>query len=200
MLSLFEQFDDIEIPAQGKSNEWYTPARYVEAARKVMGGIDLDPASCGIANRTVKATRYYSIENDGLKQEWRGRIWLNPPFGRKDAAANGFGGGKTIMGIFINKLINEYNQGNVSQAILLATAKTDASWFPKLWDYPLCVADHRVIFTRPGDEPQGHFYGTIFVYLGPNEQAFIEHFSEFGRIAKAIDTPKPKTTIRTLWE
>lgn len=34
-------------------NEWYTPARYLRLARIVMGGIDCDPASSEIANRTI---------------------------------------------------------------------------------------------------------------------------------------------------
>lgn len=184
----------------GRSNEWYTSSRYIEAARVVMGGIDLDPASSDLANQTVKATNYYTIEDDGLKQEWHGRVWLNPPFGRKDAAANGFGGGKTIMGIFIKKLIEEYRAGRVEQAILLATAKTDASWFFSLWDYPVCIANHRVIFTRPGMEPQGHFYGTIFVYLGPDEARFIDIFSQFGPVMKQVSRPPAKPATRTLWD
>lgn len=38
-----------------QSNEWFTPARYVEAAREVLGSIDLDPASCEAGNRIVQA-------------------------------------------------------------------------------------------------------------------------------------------------
>ena len=42
-----------------ESVQHYTPRDYAEAARRVMGGIDLDPFSCELANRTVRAARYF---------------------------------------------------------------------------------------------------------------------------------------------
>ncbi len=69
-----------------KSVEWYTPTLYIKAAREVMNGIiELDPASCEIANRVVQASRYYDIKINGLLQPWKARsLWLNPPYGRGD--------------------------------------------------------------------------------------------------------------------
>src|SRR6202035_1782424 len=95
---------------QGKSNEWYTPSKYIEAARRVMGSIDLDPASCELANRTVQATRYYSEQDNGLLHSWHGNVWLNPPFGKVQ--------NKSGIRIFVDMLVEEYRQGNVSQAVL----------------------------------------------------------------------------------
>jgi hypothetical protein len=39
------------------NNEWYTPAEDVERARKVLGGIDLDPASSDLASAYVDGQR-----------------------------------------------------------------------------------------------------------------------------------------------
>lgn len=210
MATLFEQFDNVEIPTQTKSNEWYTPARYVDAAREVMGGIDLDPASCEMANRIVKAMRYYTKDGNGLSQDWTCMsLWLNPPYGRENnensrgtcpGGARRGGGGRSVTALFIFKLLQEYQYGNVKQAILLITTDTDATWFQPLWNYPICFTDHRVLFIRPDQPRQSQFFGTAFVYLGPNEAKFIEVFSQFGRITKAIDIPKPQPTMRTLWE
>lgn len=66
-----------------KTVEWYTPQRYIEMAREVMGTIDLDPASNAIAQEWIKARVFYSQEEDGLSQEWFGNVWINPPYGRK---------------------------------------------------------------------------------------------------------------------
>lgn len=180
-----------------KTPEWYTPHQYVNAARKVMNGIELDPASCEIANQVVKAERYYTKEDDGLSQEWICRsLWLNPPYGRQDSQT-----GKVQL--WINKLIEEYQRGNVKEAILLVNALPSYRWFDPLWQFPICFVAVRISFYNPKLERGRDTrppHGNAIVYLGANEQRFIEIFSEFGRIAKAIDPPKTKLVPLSLWE
>lgn len=64
------------------SSEWFTPPTYVALGRAALGGrIDLDPASCVVAQTIVRAGRFFTIEDDGLEQDWNfaRTIWLNPP-------------------------------------------------------------------------------------------------------------------------
>lgn len=56
-------------------DEWLTPPRIISA----LGSFDLDP--CAPVNRpwsTAKA--HFTILDDGLNQQWHGRVWCNPPY------------------------------------------------------------------------------------------------------------------------
>lgn len=168
------------------SNEWYTPAKYIEAARSVMGSIDLDPASCKEANETVKATRYYHAYENGLALPWWDNVWCNPPYGRIPGQPN-----SSLQSLFIQKLLSEYHQGHIFQAILLCTADPDEKWFQPLWDFPICFTDHKVWFHRPGLKKEKHIMGTCFVYLGQYKQRFSDVFSEFGPVVERVSSPLP---------
>ena len=177
------------IASQTKSNEWYTPSKYIEAAREVMGSIDLDPASCELANQTVKASRYYTKEDDGLEQSWYcNSMWLNPPYGRTlEMKAKH----QSTIDLFVSRLVAEYEQGNVHQAILLVPATIGTHWFSLLWRYSICFHTGKIKFIAPVKHTTySHAYGTCLIYLGKNEQKFIEVFSQFGTIAKRVSAPK----------
>ena len=47
-----------------------------------MDCIDVDPASSEAANKIVRASTYYTIEDEGLSKSWSGRVWMNPPYGQ----------------------------------------------------------------------------------------------------------------------
>lgn len=57
--------------------EWLTPPELV----KQLGEFDLDPC-CPIDAPFYHATNHYTIIDDGLSKEWKGRVYLNPPYGR----------------------------------------------------------------------------------------------------------------------
>jgi hypothetical protein len=97
--------------------ELYTPAEYVELVRDVLGEIDLDPASNAEAQATVRAKEFYTVADDGLEREWHGRVFLNPPYHRE------------LLPRFVDKLLTEWAEGPVSEAIMLTNNATDTEWF-----------------------------------------------------------------------
>ena len=154
-------------------HEWYTPGEYIEAARDVMGGIDLDPASCEAAQAMVQAGRFFSKEQDGLAQPWHGRVWLNPPF---EAA---------VIAPFVAKLIADFQAGGVEQAVILTDAATDTRWFHDLANTAriVCFTKGRITFTSPLTDSQAPQRGQAFTYLGDRPDAFAARFKAFGLIA-----------------
>lgn len=161
-----------------ESNEWYTPAVYVEAARELMGDIDLDPASNELANEVIQADTYYDIETNGLDKDWAGRIWLNPPYGITD--------GKSNQEVWAHRLMKQYGDKITTEAILLVNANTEAKWFQPLYNYPICFTDHRIRFYNTEGASSQPTQGNAFVYFGEQEARFIELFKQFGPIVRRI--------------
>jgi ParB family chromosome partitioning protein len=161
-----------------ESVDYYTPSIYVEAARAVMGGIDLDPASCEEANQIVKATKFFTIEDDGLSLEWFGKVWLNMPYGKRD--------GKSNQGLWTERAIRAYRARKIEQAVALMNATPDRGWFQPFWEHDVCLTDHRIEFLVPGgatkDDPT---HGNAFLYLGPNGELFARMFRRFGAVIPA---------------
>ncbi|MCB1504501.1 MAG: hypothetical protein KDJ47_05950 [Hyphomicrobiaceae bacterium] len=58
-------------------DEWLTPPEILGA----LGQFDLDPCA-PVSRPWDTAERHYTMLDDGLKQDWRGRVWCNPPYGR----------------------------------------------------------------------------------------------------------------------
>ena len=153
-------------------NEWYTPAEYVEAARACLGAIDLDPATAPVAQQTVRATRFFTRDNDGLRHEWRGRIWLNPPYAQPDIAR------------FVEKLLAELAAGRAMQAILLTHNYTDTSWFHAAAEgcAAICFTRGRIRFVSPTGGIAAPTQGQAFFYFGPGVDRFRATFGSFGFI------------------
>lgn len=154
--------------------EWYTPAHIITLARDVLGGIDLDPASCAAANELVQSARYYAKTDNGLLQPWHGRVWLNPPYGSE-------------IGQWTARLIWHVQTGAVSAALALLPARTDTAWFQPVHAWPRCWLRGRLRFA--GAESSAPF-PSVVVYFGPDVERFGRVFGSLGPVDRgAIGAP-----------
>ncbi len=151
--------------------EWYTPSEYIEAARRVLGVIDLDPASSEVANSVVCATKFYDLESDGLSQEWIGKVWMNPPFSSR------------LIGMFIDKLLSSHL---VTDAVVFVNNATETRWFQSLAkeSSAICFPSGRVRCWGPAKSKSSPLQGQAILYLGDDYERFLREFSKFGTVWK----------------
>lgn len=110
------------------SVEWYTPPEIFEALGV---SFDLDPAAPPGGVPWIPAKRSLSRVDDGLRQPWRGRVWLNPPYGRE-------------IGPWLQRLSSHGN------GLALVFARTDTRWFHDACRHAtaVCLIAGRIRFHR----------------------------------------------------
>lgn len=93
------------------SDDWATPQDFFDKCSAEFGPFDLDVCA-GPDNH--KCQCYYSREQDGLAQTWKGRIWMNPPYGR-------------TIGLWMRKAYESAQAGAL--VVCLVPARTDTAWW-----------------------------------------------------------------------
>lgn len=96
--------------ADGRTDVWATPQDLFNKLNNVFN-FDLDV--CALPEN-AKCERYFTPEADGLKQEWRGTCWMNPPYGRE-------------ISDWIQKAVLATKKGTTVVALL--PARTDVGWW-----------------------------------------------------------------------
>lgn len=95
-----------------KTDEWSTPQDFFDELNKEFN-FTLDPCA---TPENAKCEKYYTKEDDGLKQDWSGEtVFCNPPYGRaiKD---------------WVKKCYEESKKPNTT-VVMLIPARTDTSYF-----------------------------------------------------------------------
>ena len=104
--------------------EWPTPQELFDELNAEFG-FTTDVAA---TNDNAKCAHYYTQEQDGLKQDWRGVCWMNPPYGR-------------AMVEWLKKAIRE--TWNETTTVCLIPARTNTAWW-----HDLCQKYGEVRFVR----------------------------------------------------
>ena len=99
-----------EVMFSSKTDLWSTPQGLFDALNKEFC---FETDVCALPEN-AKCERFYSPEQDGLKQEWTGVCWCNPPYGRE-----------------IGKWVERAHLSSLSGAtvVMLLPARTDTKWF-----------------------------------------------------------------------
>ena len=152
-----------------RSVEWYTPSDVVEAARKTLGVIELDPATA--PHNPVGALEHYS--SGGLEKPWTDGTFVNPPYG------SGFDR-------WCEKIALESAYGYRILALLPCGARFSTKYFQKYvlssrltW---VVFFNRRLAFTGP----YGERVGTKNIYDSALWCYNIESVCAFGGLGKVV--------------
>ena len=154
------------------TDERFTPFWVLDLVVEVMGGIDLDP--CADPRKRVPATRHFTKEDDGLEQNWSGRVFLNPPF--------------SCASSWVQHLTLYLHTGSITEAMLFLPVSALSNKTSTAFMRSLCSAF--VIFERDLGFLDGGYKGLeesnsvrsgpfALAYSGPSADKFLRTFSPY---------------------
>ena len=119
----------------GDTQTWLTPLHVLNA----LGGpdsFDLDPC-CASPMPWRTAKKMIHDTEDGLSAKWEGRVWCNPPYGRK------------LIDAWVDRMCFHNN------GLMLVFSRTDVDWAQQAFDCAAAVlfVKGRITFCTPDGNP-----------------------------------------------
>lgn len=102
---------NLDVHFSSATDDWATPDAYFSEVVARFGSFDLDACA---SSSNAKASRYFTKEDDGLRHNWTGRVWMNPPYGR-------------TIGSWMKKAYESSLNGAL--VVCLVPARTDTAWW-----------------------------------------------------------------------
>ena len=177
-----EHADEWKVAPRGvgdaPTSEWVTPQGLISSVRSVMGNIDLDPASSELANERVQARMWHGEDDDGLKSEWAGCVWLAPP----PVPPEGVPKGRWI-GQWVSRLLHWVSSGAVTQAVLMVEPVLSEEWMQDALKQAtaVCLCEGALPFDVHGDEGVETKNGKrVLLYFGHRSGAFADEMEPYG--------------------
>lgn len=166
------------------NDKYNTPPHIVRAVEDCLDGIDLDPCTNSKTEPNIPAKHLYDEEDDGLTQTWKGKVYMNSPYGN-------------VIELWVQKLLAEYHAGNVTEAIALVPGRLDTNWFQSLYDFTLCIIKGRLTF---GNSEYNAPFPSVLVYLGERPWEFARVFGKLGRLIARAHEVELMSAIVASWE
>ena len=160
------------------SQDWGTPQFYVDAVRKVLGRIDLDP--CSNLHSIVNAAVEYMPPADGLDMSWDyATVYVNPPYGM-----NGKYGGR--IADWLAKCAAAHEDHGAEVIALVPVATNTSHWKTSVFGRAAAVCflyDTRLKFLVNGKQGgKGAPMSCAMVYWGGRFARFSDVFMEYGAV------------------
>ena len=162
------------VDKQCESIDWYTPRSLLDRVEVYFAGpIPLDPATA--PSNPTRATRFFTKEQDGLVQEWRGTgVFVNPPYGEE-------------LPSWTAKVHHEAANGIVIVALLPCGARFSTGyWQDHILNSCLggiCFVRGRVAFEdEHGNSQKGNPYDSAIYGFNIDRDRFLSAFGVLGKV------------------
>lgn len=161
------------------NKDWCTPHNYVNAVKRCLGKIALDP--CSNQYSVVKAlTTYARPKDDGLRLSWDfPTIYVNPPYGTDRETG-------TRIKDWLKRCANAHQEHGSEVLALIPVATNTAHWKLYVFGAAKAVAflyDTRLKFLVNGEGGgKGAPMSCAMVYWGSEYEKFSNIFTEFGAV------------------